>query len=37
MINITRLNEAHYVGVNDIASQILWTRYFMEEQGFNFK
>ena len=29
--------EAELVGVDDISGQLLWTNYFLKEQGYNFK
>ena len=36
-INTRSSTEAELVGVNDVLSQILWTRYFMEAQGYQCK
>jgi hypothetical protein len=36
-INTRSSTEAELVGVNDGMSQIMWTRYFLEEQGFEIK
>ena len=35
-LNTQILNEAELVGVDDIMSQILWMRYFLEAQCINF-
>jgi hypothetical protein len=32
-INTGSSTESELVGVDDVAPQMLWTRYFMEEQG----
>jgi hypothetical protein len=32
-INTRSSTEAELVGVDDVAPQMLWARYFMEEQG----
>jgi hypothetical protein len=34
-LNTKSSTEAELVGVSDVMSQILWTRYFMEAQGYN--
>jgi hypothetical protein len=36
-INTRSSTEAELVGVNDVMPQILWTKYFLEEQGFNIR
>ena len=36
-INTRSSTEAELVGMNDVLSQILWTRYFMEAQGYQCK
>jgi len=33
-LNTRSSTEAELVGINDVLSQILWTRYFMESQGY---
>lgn len=33
-INTKSMGEAELVGINDVMTQILWTRYFLEAQGF---
>jgi len=33
-INTRSSTEAELVGINDVVSQVLWTRYFMESQGY---
>lgn len=34
-LNTTSSTEAELVGVNDVMPQVLWTKYFLEEQGFD--
>ena len=36
-INTKSSTEAELVGVNDVMPQVLWTRYFMEAQGYEIK
>ena len=36
-INTKSSTEAELVGVDDISGQLLWTNYFLKEQGYNFK
>ena len=36
-INLNSLTEAELIGVNDTNPQTLWTRYFMECQGYKMK
>ena len=33
-LNTKSLTEAELVGMSDVISQVLWTRYFMESQGY---
>ena len=33
-LNTRSSTEAELVGINDVLSQVLWTRYFMESQGY---
>ena len=35
ILNTQSSTEAELVGVNDLMPQVLWTRYFLEAQGFN--
>ena len=36
-LNTKSSTEAELVGVDDISGQLLWTNYFLKEQGYNFK
>jgi hypothetical protein len=36
-LNTKSSTEAELVGVNDVMPQILWTRYFLEAQGYDIK
>ena len=36
-INTRSSTEAELVGVNDVMAQVLWTRYFLEAQGYDIK
>ena len=36
-LNTKSSTEAELVGVSDVMAQILWTRYFLEHQGYNIK
>jgi hypothetical protein len=36
-LNATSSTESELVGVNDVMPQALWTRYFLEEQGYDVK
>ena len=36
-INTKSSTEAELVGTDDMSGQLLWTRYFLQEQGYDFK
>jgi len=36
-LNTRSSTESELVGANDMAQMILWTKFFMEEQGYNVK